>query len=219
MNQRGSTEALDVLVEACPSFGATGWLASYLASFEDAGTPDAFVRASALAHHVIELIAAREVDEIPAVLAVVDRLLDEGDRDARDVASLGFLEPLRNIVSHEDVPVSPGEVASLLGSSASAVWTRNGQLWEDAARTRIEGPHLGEADYIGIIDPNLRRYFQAHKRRMDDGTLLGEADVVRFEQGRRPSAPAAGERHATLPWGAIAVAVVLLVVVALTLVR
>lgn len=190
-------EAFAVLVDSCPSFHAGGGFAEYVASFEDEGVPDPYVRAEALAHHVVELVARRDVEEVGWLFTSIERLLAEGDTGAVDLVVLGFLEPLRNIVSHDDVSVGADELVTVMGPDAAEAWSENEGLWEDAARW-VEGtPPVAAPDYLGVRHPELRRYLQAHRRRMAGGALIGAPDVVRYQRQR--SGPAPGSRGRGVP--------------------
>jgi hypothetical protein len=213
-------EAFALLVESCPSFQAAGGFVQYVSAFEDPGEPDAFVRTGALAHHVVELVRRRDVEEVGWLFATVERVLSEGDADAVELVTLGLLEPLRNIVSHDDVGVSAGELASVLGPEAATAWVENEELWESAARWRHRGPRVGAADYAGVTSPDLRRYLQAHKRRMADGVLLGASDVVNYQQEVQGISPVFPAGRPAVPWAAVlAVGAVLAVLAAVLLLR
>jgi hypothetical protein len=176
-----STEALDRLIAACPSFlGATD-LFDYMAWSEEEGEPDEYIRAAALAQHVVRLVERREVDELPSVFALVEEILAEGDPDAVYLIRMGLLESLLNICSHDDVPVDASQFELLLGTEAAEEWHALAALWERAGTHLQEGPRVTEADYLNIDDPNLKLYFRTTKRKLDDGTLVSASDVVRYE--------------------------------------
>jgi hypothetical protein len=211
-------QAFAELTASCPSFAASGGLPAYVSSFEDEHTPDVFVRTTALAHHVVERLGAGDAEEVAWLAGAVDRVLAEGDGDARELVVVGFLEPLRNIVSHPDVGLRPDDVAALLGPAGAGAWRDNETLWAAAAEAGTPNRRVTAAEYDAVTDPQLRRYLQAHRRRMADGTLAGSSDVVRYEQARadaEPPAPAPAHRRRPLPWGLVVGALGLLVIVAL----
>jgi hypothetical protein len=202
-------EAYALLLGSCPSFAASGGYHRYVSSFEEADTADPYVRVGALAHHVIVLAAGRDLEEVGWLLAQVERVLAEGDADAVELVSLGLLEPLRNIVSHDDVALAADELASVLGPDATEVWHENEELWESAAQWCHRGARVELTDYDKVTNPELRRYLQAHKRRMSDGVLIGASDVVSYQrqvQGLSPVRPAGGPR---VPWWAVALGLTL----------
>jgi hypothetical protein len=214
-----SDEAFDLLVGACPSYFAADDLDRYVASLEEHDTPDLFVRTSAFAHHLVTLIGDGRTDEVHAVADVLERLLDEGDEDTRELVELGVIESLQNIVSHRDVPVDADQVLALLGPSTSAVWLEHDELWTDAGRWRHEGPRVDEDAYAGIGDPDLRRYFQAHKRRLDDGVLIGANDIVHYQTELAKLSPLTPAGRPQIPWPAVIVGLVLAVAAAVAITR
>jgi hypothetical protein len=211
-----SAEAFDQLVEACPSYFAAESLDRYVAAFEEQATPDLYVRISAFALHIVDLLAARAASaELDAVFDTVERLLTDGDDDTVELVTLGFLETVQNVVSHDDVAVAAADVFERLGPQAARVWVEHEELWNEAARWRHDGPRVDVDDYEGITDPNLRRYFQTNKRRMPDGALIGASDIVHYQselQGISPITPAGRPR---IPWAAVAVGLVLAICVAI----
>ena len=204
-----SEEAFDLLVGACPSYFGASDLDRYVASLEDHDTPDLFVRTSAFAHHLVGLIEADRLDEVRAVADVVEVLLDDGDDETVELVELGLVESLQNIVSHRDVPVGPEQVLALLGPSAAAVWLDHDKLWIDAGAWRHDGPRVDEDAYAGIGDPDLRRYFQAHKRRLDDGVLIGANDIVHYQTELAKLSPLTPAGRPAIPWPAVIVGLLL----------
>jgi hypothetical protein len=204
-------EAYALLLGSCPSFAASGGYARYISSFEEADAADPYVRVGALAHHVVALADRRDLEEVGWLLDQVERVLAEGDAEAVELVSLGLLETLRNIVSHDDVNLGAGDLASVLGPDATEVWRENEELWESAARWRHRSARVEVTDYDKVTNPELRRYLQAHKRRMNDGALIGASDVVSYQrqvQGLSPVRPAGGPR---VPWWAVAAGLALAV--------
>ena len=214
-----SDEAFDLLVGACPSYFAAEDLDRYVSSLEDDGTPDLFVRTSAFAHHLVGLIEAGRTDEVRAVAEVLERLLDDGDEDTAELVELGLIESLQNIVSHRDVPVDADQVLALLGPSAAAVWLDHDKLWIDAGKWRHDGPRVDEEAYAGIGDPDLRRYFQAHKRRLDDGVLIGANDIVHYQTELAKLSPIMPAGRPQIPWPAVIVGLVLAAAAAVAISR
>src|SRR4051794_33316349 len=115
-------EAFDLLVESSPSYFAATDLDRFVAAFEEVDDPDLFVRISAFAHHLVDLIAANQTDEVRSVFATVEHLLTEGDEDTVELVELGLIEAIQNIVSHDDVLIGPDRVVPLLGTRATKVW-------------------------------------------------------------------------------------------------
>jgi hypothetical protein len=214
-----SDEAFDQLVGACPSYFAATDLDRYVASLEEDQTPDLFVRTSAFAHHLVGLIGDGRPGEVRAVADVLEVLLDDGDDDTVELVELGLIESLQNIVSHRDVAVTGEQVLALLGPSASAVWLEHDKLWVDAGKWRHDGPRVDEDAYAGIGDPDLRRYFQAHKRRLDDGVLIGANDIVHYQTELAKLSPITPAGRPQIPWPAVIVGLVLAAAAAVAISR
>lgn len=214
-----SDDAFDLLVGACPSYWAADDLDRYIAKFEDADTPDLFVRITAFAHHLVVLIGAGRTAEVTVVAAVVEELLADGDEDTVELVELGIVESLQNIVSHRDVEVAPDDVLALLGPSAASVWLEHDKLWVDAGAWRHDGPRVTESDYVDIGDPDLRRYFQAHKRRLDDGVLISANDIVHYQTELAKLSPLMPAGRPQIPWPAVIVGLLLAAAAAVAVTR
>ena len=174
--------AIDRLIESCPSFLGAGDLFDFMAWSEDEGKPDAYVRAGAFAEHIYRLIEARDVGELPSVFTTIEHLLEEGDADTYDLVAMGLLEPLQNACSHDDGAVSRDQVRTLLGSAASHAWDESETLWASAASHLHDGPRVTTDLLEDVDDVNLRLYFRLGRRLMNDGTLVSASDVLRYEQ-------------------------------------
>ncbi len=214
-----SDEAFDLLVGSCPSYFGAEDLDRYVAKFEDADTPDLFVRISAFAHHLVGLLEAGRATEVQPVADVIETLLADGDADTVELVELGVIETLQNIVSHRDVAVGGDRVLELLGPAASAVWFEHETLWIDAGRWRHDGPRVSEADYDAIGDPDLRRYFQANKRRLYDGVLISANDIVHYQTELANLSPITPAGRPRVPWPAVIVGIVLAVAAAVAIAR
>ncbi len=175
-------DAIDRLIESCPSFlGATD-LYDFMAWSEDEGKPDVYVRAGAFAEHLYRLVDRRDVSELPSVFTTIDHLLDVGDADTYDLMAMGLLEPLQNACSHDGPDQPSAQIRSLLGTAASQAWGESETLWASTAAHLYDGPRVTTAQLDDLDDVNLRLYFRLGRRRMPDGTLVSAADVLRYEQ-------------------------------------
>ena len=212
-----SDKAFDLLVESCPSYWAAAELDRYVAAFEEPEDPDLFVRVSAFALHLVELISAVQLDEVRSVFAIVEDLLDEGDAETTELIDLGLLESIQNIVSHDDVLISADRVLPILGPLATKRWNKDTELWIEAGRWRHDGPRVEQADYANITDPNLRRYFQAHKRLLADGALISASDIVHYQTELRNISPILPAGRPAIPWPSVIVGLVLAVCVLIAL--
>ena len=135
-------------------------------------------------------------------------------------------------------PLAPGEVTgrgalrqdlaerlaehrltALLGPRASVVWVEHDNLWTEAGRWRHDGPRVEVDDLDRIVDPNLRRYYQANKRVMADGALISASDIVNYQTEVRNISPITPAGRPRIPWPAVVVGLVLALCVAIALAR
>jgi hypothetical protein len=174
-------EAMDLLIEGCPSFLGADDLHQFHARFEDEGEPDFFIRIAGFAQHLVTLIEQGTTAELPPTFAAVEQILAEGDDQANELIELGLVEGLQNIVSHRDVPVHAEQVERFLGERARRLWTRLDELW---ARAGVHAPSSGptEDEYDQVSQPDLKLYFRANTRALADGRLVSTGDVLKQEQ-------------------------------------
>jgi hypothetical protein len=177
----GRDEAMDILIEACPSYLAADDLHDFAQAFEQDGDPDPFVRAAAFAQHLVALVASDRLEEWPAVADAIDRLLVEGDPRTVDLVELGLIESLQNIVSHADVVVGAAQIECLLAGRGVRSWQERDELWAKAG-VHAESTGPTEAEYERVDDPDLRLYFRANTRALPDGRLISTGDVLQQEQ-------------------------------------
>jgi hypothetical protein len=137
-----------------------------------------------LAHHLVVLIGRDEVTEPTDVISVAETLIAEGDRAVMNLVALGLLEDLQNITSHPDAAATTDMVARLLPQRCAAVWRNIDDLWSAVAEeVRVTGSErtMDASRYRRISSPVLRRFMQGTYRTMTDGTMIGVADVLRYE--------------------------------------
>ncbi|MCB1250723.1 MAG: hypothetical protein KDB33_11825 [Acidimicrobiales bacterium] len=175
------------MTAACPSFlGATA-LFDYVAWQEDEGQADTYTRLGAFAHHLVDLLARNDTDELIGAFRELEQLLVERSADGDDageldaVVRMGVIESLQNICSHDDVMVDEERFHLLCGPETAEIWNEVDQVWTDAARRPSPVPRPTEAEYLDIADPDVRLYLRIHRRKADDGTLISASDVLRLE--------------------------------------
>jgi hypothetical protein len=172
-------EALLLLRDACPSFRAFE-VPQY--ADDQHGFAD-MAELSALARHLVDLAERGDADEFPAVFAVVDRLLVDGDDDTVAYVRTHLIEDIQNITSHRDVGVSPEGFRSVLGPIGLDAWDELDEAWQAAihhADAEVGGrPRPRATDYLDAH--HMRREVQSMTREMPDGTLASPADVLRYE--------------------------------------
>lgn len=164
---------MPLLTEACPSF-------TPLASGAPAEVPEQLGR---FAHHLVDLAAAGDAGELPAVFEVVDRLLLEGDAATVAAVRTNLIEDLQNITSHRDVAVGGDAFVAVLGPAAVEVWLQLDEAWSAAADSSQRGARIPAEDYL-VLGETDRRRVQSMTRELPDGTLARPSDVLRYEAGQ-----------------------------------
>lgn len=175
-------EAMDLLIEAAPSYWSADDLHALPRVLEGDDEPDLFVRMSAFALHVVRLTEKGDTDQVERVFAAVEQVFVAGDDEAVELMQLGLLEVLQNATSHTDVPVDAGRIRPLLGPLTGTSWDRLLDLWT-AAEAQVGSAGPSESDYLKVEDDNLRLYFQTQTRALADGRLMSASQVLKHETG------------------------------------
>jgi hypothetical protein len=80
-----------------------------------------FVNITHLVRHLIGRLAAGRTEEFPAVFAVVERVLADGDEEAQSLMMAGFFEDLLNVDEYTDTIRQPSDFGPWLGPRARRV--------------------------------------------------------------------------------------------------
>ncbi|HLF79671.1 MAG TPA: hypothetical protein VJB57_19495 [Dehalococcoidia bacterium] len=98
-------EVIPLLLEVVPSFRPTWedfltyWRKNDYGS-DVPSAPPLYLATADLARHLIGMLRRGESDELAAVFGVVERLLKDGDEEARNLVCVGLLEDLQNAGLH-----------------------------------------------------------------------------------------------------------------------
>ena len=87
-----------------------------------------YADAGSAAFFAADLLADGGRDEVAALLAVVERLLAEGDAKVRNLAQIGYLEDLQNAVLQHPA-LGYGDVEPLLGPLGLLAWLEVHAFW------------------------------------------------------------------------------------------
>jgi len=120
-------EMMDAMLEACPSF-EPDWRAFLEEWRFDADKP-LYIALSALARHLIGMLAARDTVGLIDAFRVVERWHLEGDAYVREAASIGLLEDLQNSNLHEST--SPADLERFLLPESLRWWRKIDLLWSE----------------------------------------------------------------------------------------
>ncbi|TMB66982.1 MAG: hypothetical protein E6J54_21075 [Deltaproteobacteria bacterium] len=111
------SDVLPALLAVCPSFRQC-W-DEYVS--DEAYVPNqVYVDAGEFARHMCVLLQAGTVNELSAVFAAVEHLLEEGDEDACNAVTTGLLEDV--YFEAEDAGISPREWRKYFGPRATRAW-------------------------------------------------------------------------------------------------
>lgn len=118
------TQVVPLLLEASPSVRAA-W-EEHLAAWkgEQAGE---FNDAAVFAHHIVDCYAIKATADFGALFATLERILCEGDEEARSLAAFGVLEDVQTVSSHQ--PFGPDVFVEWLGPKSRDAWDQIAALW------------------------------------------------------------------------------------------
>jgi hypothetical protein len=79
------------------------------------------------AHHIVECYRNGETDELPSVFALIERFVTEGPSDVRGLATVGLLETIQTVGSHD--PWGYEVYEQWLGPHSRDAWQATEKLW------------------------------------------------------------------------------------------
>lgn len=113
-----------LLQEASPS-ARPAW-EEHLASWKAEQAGD-FNDVAVFAHHIVDCYAKGATAEYGELFATVERILREGDDEARNLAAFGLLEDVQTITVISRL--SPDAFVSWLGPKSREAWDQIATLW------------------------------------------------------------------------------------------
>ena len=119
------SEVMLLLREACPGFQAT-WQAHL--DWWKGEEPGAYNDTAEFARYLVESFESGQTSEFPKAFATIERILNEGDPESRDLAAIGVIESLQTIGSNHTC----GETVFIqwLGPTSSRAWAKIERMWE-----------------------------------------------------------------------------------------
>src|SRR6185295_7464142 len=145
-------DVVSALLSACPSIGPA-WQ-EHLAFWGEVSDRGVYNDASVIAHHVVDSFERGDLSELPAVFAVLERCLIEGNDNVQNLVTVGVLEDIQNIASHR--PMGPLVFYKWLGPKSQAEWIRLCEFWKQVADAKAAGllePRSGESS-APTVAPN-----------------------------------------------------------------
>jgi hypothetical protein len=119
-----TSEAMPLLLAACPGF-RTAW-DEHLA-YWNGEEPGAFNDAAEFARYIVESYERNDTSEFPAAFAAIEKILNEGNQEARDIAEIGIIEDLQTIASHS---CGADVFVEWLGPTSRIAWAQIAKMWE-----------------------------------------------------------------------------------------
>lgn len=113
------------MLEACPSFRPQ-WQ-EFLQEWRSGDDKPLYLALSALARHLIAILAAGDRTTLSPVFEIVERWHLEGDAYVREAATVGLLENLRNDSLHEST--APRDFEAFLHPESLKWWAKVDRFW------------------------------------------------------------------------------------------
>lgn len=116
---------MPLLLEACPGF-RPAWEAHL--EWWKGEEPGAYNDTAEFARYLVESFERGQTAELPSAFAAIEKILNEGDQESRDIAGIGVLESLQTIGSNH----SCGEDVFIqwLGPTSRRAWAEIEEIWE-----------------------------------------------------------------------------------------
>jgi hypothetical protein len=118
-------DVVPLLLAACPT-ARPAW-DEHLQRWGDQNRGN-FNDVAVFAHHVVDALADGRAAELPAFFQALERLIREGDHQVVHLASVGLIEDIQNIASHQ--PFGYAAFEPWLGTETQREWRRIEALWE-----------------------------------------------------------------------------------------
>jgi hypothetical protein len=117
-------EVMPLLLAACPGF-QSAW--EEHRPYWNGETPGAYLDVEGFARYIVACYERSDTSEFPAAFAAVEKILNEGNQEARDLAGIGVIEDLQTIASHS----CGGDVfIEWLGPTSRIAWAEIAKMWE-----------------------------------------------------------------------------------------
>src|SRR5260370_91128 len=118
------SEVMPLLLDSCPGFRPT-W-EEHVAWWNGQERGD-YNDAAEFARYLVESYERGETIEFPGAFAMLEKILNEGDEDARGLATVGIIEGVQNIASHS---CGADVFVPWLGATSHTVWSQIERLWQ-----------------------------------------------------------------------------------------
>jgi hypothetical protein len=118
-------QVMPLLLEACPGF-RPAWQEHL--DWWDGEEPGAYNDTAEFARYLVESFESGQTAEFPKAFAAIERILNEGDQESRDIAGFGVIESLQTTGSNH----SCGRAVFIrwLGPTSRRAWAEVERMWE-----------------------------------------------------------------------------------------
>jgi hypothetical protein len=123
-------QVMPLLMEAAPAFEES-WR-KHLEWWGDQERGD-FNDVAEFAHYLVQSYAAGRTSELPPVFSTVEQILQDGDASAKELATIGVLEDIQTIASHE--PFGGCAFVRWLGPLSLEAWAEIDKLWNSSGNS------------------------------------------------------------------------------------
>ena len=162
-------DVVPAFLSGCPTIDPA-WQ-EYLESWHGEPERGNFNDIAVVASHLVDCFEQGDVSEYPAVFALLEKCLAEGDELVQNLVTVGLIEDIQNIASHR--PFGPQVFYEWLGPLGRAEWNQLCVLWEQVAEAKAAGllePRSGDPspppiDPSQVEDPALRRILESIYRK------------------------------------------------------
>ena len=118
-------EIMPMFLAACPGFESTWQEHKRWWKAEEAGE---FNDIAEFARYLVESYESGRTSEFPTAFAILERVLNEGDEEARALGEIGLIEDLQTISSHR--PWNSDVFKAWLGPLSATAWQQIEKMWE-----------------------------------------------------------------------------------------
>jgi len=118
------SEVMPLLLGNCPGFRPT-W-EEHVAWWKGQERGD-YNDAAEFARYLVESYERGETTEFPAAFTMLEKILNEGDEDARGLATVGIIEGIQTVASHS---CGAQVFIAWLGDTSRVAWAQIEKLWE-----------------------------------------------------------------------------------------
>src|SRR5262245_39688685 len=128
-------DVVPAFLAVCPRIGPA-W-ENHLAFWDGEAERGHYNDVGVVAHHLVDSFQSGDISEFPAVFALLERCLVEGDEQVKELATIGVIEDIQNIASHRSF--GPWVFYDWLGPESRAAWDELWVFWQHVAEAKAAG--------------------------------------------------------------------------------